>query len=204
MNKEFIKKLTQIQDEIYVPKGQWNEFGKYLYRDTDDILFALKPLLKSHSLMVMLNDEIIQVGDRHYIKSTATITDGESSIEASAFAREALTKKGMDEAQITGATSSYARKYALSGLLGLDDEVDPDDKKDTGEEKKDKFTKPREDVGNYVINYGKDIKGMTFNEAGKEKVKGLLDWFIKTNEEKKQTPSKDVQEFINKAREFIR
>jgi hypothetical protein len=119
-----IKKLAEIQKKLNAPKGQFNSFGKYHYRSCEDILMAVKPLLDGLALTV--NDEIIEVAGRIYVKATATITDGESSISTSAFAREAETKKGMDDAQVTGSTSSYARKYALNGLLLIDDNKDAD------------------------------------------------------------------------------
>lgn len=119
-----IKKLAEIQHKLNAPKGQFNDFGKYKYRSCEDILMAVKPLLGD--LVITVTDEMALVGDRIYVKATATITDGESSIYTSAFAREAVSKKGMDDAQVTGSTSSYARKYALNGLLLIDDNKDAD------------------------------------------------------------------------------
>lgn len=119
-----IKKLADIQKKLNAPKGQTNAFGGYKYRSCEDILMAVKPLLSD--LVVTVNDEMVLVGDRIYVKATATITDGETSISTSAFAREAISKKGMDDAQVTGSTSSYARKYALNGLLLIDDNKDAD------------------------------------------------------------------------------
>lgn len=119
-----IKKLADIQKKLNAPKGQTNTFGGYKYRSCEDILMAVKPLLID--LVITVNDEMVLVGDRIYVKATATITDGETSISTSAFAREAVSKKGMDDAQVTGSTSSYARKYALNGLLLIDDNKDAD------------------------------------------------------------------------------
>ncbi len=116
--------LAGIQQKLNAPKNQYNSFGKYNYRNCEDILMALKPLLGQCVLIV--NDEMVSVGDRIYVKATATISLGTESISASAFARESLTKKGMDDSQITGSTSSYARKYALNGLLLIDDNKDAD------------------------------------------------------------------------------
>ncbi|MCP3698974.1 MAG: ERF family protein, partial [Aliivibrio sp.] len=110
MSKELIAKLAVIQKTLKAPKGQFNKFGKYKYRSCEDILEGLKLVLDG--LVVTVEDDVKIVGDRVYIKSTATLTDGESSISNSAFARESLTKKGMDDSQITGTASSYARKYA--------------------------------------------------------------------------------------------
>ena len=124
MSKEFYARLATIQHTLNAPKGQYNNFGKYHYRSCEDILEGVKPLLDG--LFLSISDELVLIGDRYYVKSTATITDGESSHSATAMAREALDKKGMDEAQITGATSSYARKYCLNGLFGIDDSKDAD------------------------------------------------------------------------------
>lgn len=124
MSKEFYARLATIQHTLNAPKGQYNNFGKYHYRSCEDILEGVKPLLDG--LFLSISDEIVLIGDRYYVKSTATITDGETSHSATAMAREALDKKGMDEAQITGATSSYARKYCLNGLFGIDDSKDAD------------------------------------------------------------------------------
>lgn len=124
MNKEFIEKLAIIQQTLKAPKNQRNNFGNYNYRSCEDILEALKHVLKG--MVVTIQDDIIVVADRVYVKSTATITDGESSLSNTAFAREAQIKKGMDDSQITGAASSYARKYALNGLFLIDDTKDAD------------------------------------------------------------------------------
>ena len=120
------EKLIQIQSELKAPKGQYNNFGKYKYRNCEDILEAVKPLLKKQGLAILLNDEVVTIGTRYYIKATATITDGESKIEVNAEAREEESKKGMDGSQVTGASSSYARKYALNGLFAIDDTKDSD------------------------------------------------------------------------------
>ena len=120
------EKLVAIQSELKAPKGQTNAFGKYKYRSCEDILEALKPLLAKEKLFLTLNDEIVEVAGRVYVKAVALIGDGEQSIAVAAFARESLDKKGMDDAQITGAASSYARKYALNGLFCIDYTKDAD------------------------------------------------------------------------------
>ena len=121
--------LARIQHELKAPKGQFNKFGNFSYRSCEDILEAVKPLLNDN-LFLILSDEVVQVGDRYYIKAIAKLSNGKESIEVPAFARESLDKKGMDDSQITGATSSYARKYALNGLFAIDDTKDSDiDKK---------------------------------------------------------------------------
>jgi len=119
-------KLMHIQTELKAPKNLYNSFGKYYYRNAEGIQEALKPFEEKYGVIVTLSDEIVEVGGRVYVKATATITDSEESISVTAYAREALDKKGMDDAQVTGATSSYARKYALNGLFLLDDTKDVD------------------------------------------------------------------------------
>lgn len=123
---EFIEKIVAIQSELKAPKGQYNSFGKYNYRSCEDILEGVKPLLTKHGLILTIQDSIDLIGDRFYVKATATITDGKEQLSTSAYARESLDKKGMDTSQVTGATSSYARKYALNGLLAIDDTKDVD------------------------------------------------------------------------------
>lgn len=123
---EFIEKIVAIQSELKAPKGQYNSFGKYNYRSCEDILEGVKTLLTKHGLVLTIQDSIDLIGDRFYVKATATITDGKEQLSTSAYARESLDKKGMDASQITCATSSYARKYALNGLLAIDDTKDAD------------------------------------------------------------------------------
>ncbi|EGJ3268919.1 ERF family protein [Escherichia coli] len=124
MKTELYKKLWTIQQTLNAPKNQRNNFGGYSYRSAEDILEAVKPLLQNITLT--LNDEIVLIGDRYYVKATATLSDGEDVIAVTAYAREEESKKGMDASQLTGATSSYARKYALNGLFCIDDAKDPD------------------------------------------------------------------------------
>ncbi len=119
-------KLAQIQNEIKAPKGQFNKFGNYKYRSCEDIVEAAKPVLNRHGFALTLTDEIVNIGSRFYVKATATISNGTETFTASAFAREEEIKKGMDGSQITGAASSYARKYALNGLFAIDDTKDAD------------------------------------------------------------------------------
>lgn len=124
MSKDFTKKLADIQQKLVAAKTQRNSFGNYNYRSCEDILEALKPLLGD--LTLVISDDIVPVGERAYIKATATISDGEHSISVSSFAKEAISQKGMSDSQLTGATSSYARKYALNGLFLIDDNKDSD------------------------------------------------------------------------------
>lgn len=122
------KKLIEIQNELKAPKSQYNSFGKYNYRSCEDIQESLKPLLVKFGATVFIKDDIVLVDSRYYVKAIVTFVDIESgnTIESFAYARESEEKKGMDSAQVTGATSSYARKYALNGLFLLDDTKDND------------------------------------------------------------------------------
>lgn len=120
--------LKKMQCELKAPKNQRNTFGGYNYRSLEDVAEAIKPLEDKYNVAVTLSDEIVEVGGRIYVKATATLHHCENgdSISVSAYARETETKKGMDDAQITGSASSYARKYALNGLFMIDDTKDPD------------------------------------------------------------------------------
>ena len=150
------EKLMQVQSELKAPKNQYNSFGKYNYRSCEDILEGVKPLLKKVKATLTISDEIVQVADRIYVKAIATFTDIEDGtiIINSAYAREATDKKGMDESQVTGATSSYARKYCLNGLLCIDDTKDADTDENKNEKtaraekakKEEKTTKVKQDT----------------------------------------------------------
>ena len=128
MKSQICKKLSEIQQKMKAPKNLYNSFVKYKYRNAESILEAFKPFEKEYGVFLILEDEIVSVGDRIYVKSTAVLSDCEQDgeIRATAYAREAAEKKGMDESQITGTASSYARKYALNGLFLLDDAKDAD------------------------------------------------------------------------------
>lgn len=129
---ELLEKLTNIQNELKVNKENFNSFGKYNYRSCEDILEKVKPLTLKYKTVLKITDDIILVGDRYYVKATVHLYDTETkqAIEVSAFAREEVEKKGMDESQITGSASSYARKYALSGMFAIDDGQDADSAND--------------------------------------------------------------------------
>lgn len=120
------EKLLAIQTKLKAPKGQYNKFGNFNYRSAEDILEAVKPLNAEQGVLLTITDEIKEIGGRVYVVATATVSDGTDTLQVSAFAREPENKKGMDESQITGATSSYARKYALNGLYAIDDNKDAD------------------------------------------------------------------------------
>lgn len=123
-----MKRIIEIQQKLKAPKNQYNSFGGYKYRSCEDILEGVKPLLAEYKLCLIIKDDIVNVNDRYYVKATATIYDdeGKEIVASSSMAREELNKKGMDSSQITGATSSYARKYALNGLFAIDDTKDAD------------------------------------------------------------------------------
>jgi ATP:corrinoid adenosyltransferase len=118
--------LNIIQTKLVAPKGQFNAFGKYKYRSCEDILESLKPLLKETEATLTITDEIVMIGERYYVKATAKLRKGDREASVVAYAREEEEKKGMDKSQITGAASSYARKYALNGLFCIDDNKDAD------------------------------------------------------------------------------
>ena len=121
-------KLINVQSKLIAPKSQYNSFGKYNFRNCEDILEAVKPLLLENKLTLVLTDKVVLIGDRYYVEATAILRDIETSekIEVNAYAREEENKKGMDGSQVTGASSSYARKYALNGLFCIDDTKDSD------------------------------------------------------------------------------
>lgn len=126
--KPIFAALMAVQADLKAPKNQHNSFGKYDYRSAEDIIEAVKPLLKENGLFLNMSDDIVLIGDRYYVKATVKVVDvvtGES-VQTSALAREAAQKKGMDESQVTGTASSYARKYALNGLFAIDDNRDAD------------------------------------------------------------------------------
>lgn len=126
--KNIYQKLGHVQFCLKAPKSQYNQFGKYNYRNCEDIQEAAKPIMNEVGAALVISDDLVQVGDRFYIKATAKFIDTDSgeSIENTAYAREELEKKGMDASQITGSASSYARKYALNGLFCIDDTKDSD------------------------------------------------------------------------------
>jgi hypothetical protein len=145
-DKNIRQKLQGIQSSLKAPKGQTNTFGGYRYRSAEDILEALKPLLGEWGCSLVIQDEMVEVGGRVYVKASANLidNDSESVLSTTAYARESETKKGMDDAQITGSASSYARKYALNGLFAIDDTKDPDATNTHGKDKSQAVTAPTE------------------------------------------------------------
>ena len=142
---EIYKKLNIIQKKLIAPKGQYNSFGKYYYRSCEDILESVKPLLNETNTTLTICDDIVLIGERYYLKATATLTDCESgeSVSNVAFAREEEKKTGMADSQLTGACSSYARKYALNGLFCIDDVADADTRDNSSTETEKTTTKKK-------------------------------------------------------------
>ena len=195
--KNILEKLNKIQTELKAVKGQYNAFGKYKYRSCEDILEALKPLLDEYKTIVTISDDIEVIGNRFYVKATARIFDSESGeyIETTAYAREAENKKGMDSAQVTGSTSSYARKYALNGLLAIDDNKDPDHLNE-GQESQTRANRgnPRQkrqrqkpmtlqEAKNINLNFG-DFHNITLGQLAKENIGAVKELYQKANDKK--------------------
>lgn len=153
---KIIEQLRNVQSKLKAPKGQFNSFGKYRYRSCEDILEAVKPLLAEEGLILILTDEVVWIGDRFYVRATATVKneDGESESNA-AYAREESEKKGMDGSQITGTSSSYARKYALNGLFLIDDTKDADTDEHAKQTKKSEQAKAEKDAD--LIPHGEPV-----------------------------------------------
>ena len=181
--KSILNKLQKIQSELDAPKKQYNNFGKYAYRNCEDILEALKPLLEKNSCVLIINDKIQQIENRFYITAFCTIycTETGEFIENQAMAREEENKKGMDASQLTGSTSSYARKYALAGMFLIDDNKDSDSKDgkdDTKQDKKDEILSEAQIKRIYAIAKSKgksieDIAKVIKNDFGKTSTKDL-------------------------------
>lgn len=141
-----MERLIKIQQELKAPKDQYNSYGEYKYRSAEGILEAVKPLLKETNTVLTITDEVIQLGERYYVKAIVTLYDegGKEIHHCCAMAREQDIKKGMDSAQITGSTSSYARKYALNGLFAINDVLDPDATNKHGKEEAQEYDIPAE------------------------------------------------------------
>lgn len=153
------EKLQHVQSGLKAPKSQYNKFGQYYYRNCEDIQEAVKPLMKEVSAALVVGDDLVMIGDRYYIKATARFVDCESSevVENTAYAREERERKGMDVSQVTGSTSSYARKYALNGLFCIDDVKDADNQ-DNADKKSGKATKPPTGAGKDAPSDGQATK----------------------------------------------
>lgn len=178
MSEKLTKALGEVQFKLKAPKGQVNSFGHYNYRSCEDILEAVKPLLHEAGLALTLSDDVVAVGNRIYVKATATVTDGTDSVSNTAFARESETKKGMDDSQITGTASSYARKYALNGLFCIDDTRDADT------DEYHRRTQPEKSQSIMCEHCGKPIKPLTRRDGGMMSPVDVARW---TQRESKMT-----------------
>ena len=189
------QRLLNAQSELKAPKGQYNNFGKYKYRSAEDILEAVKPINAKHGVLLTITDEPVLVGDWHYIKATATITDGTESIVVTAYARESLNKKGMDDSQITGTASSYARKYALNGLYLIDDTKDAD----TDEYRNQGNQAPKSATQAEIGNLKKEIIAFSklMTEQGKDVKPEQVEQTLNITDYTKLN-SEDVKEAVNK------
>lgn len=173
-----MKELINIQSELNAPKNQVNSFGGFNYRSAEDILEAVKPLLKGEGCILLLSDEVVNIGERYYVKATATLQKDDKEISVTAYARESAEKKGMDSSQVTGSTSSYARKYALNGLFAIDDGKDADSDNNREDVKKVSTSKASTSSGgkptikqvNYLKSLGWDgnYSTLSFEEADKQ------------------------------------
>lgn len=191
MGKNILKKLVTIQSKLKAPKGQYNSFGKYNYRSCEDILENARPLANENNCVIVINDDIKEVAGRYYVEATATLFDADSGeeISAKAMAREPENKKGNDESQITGASSSYARKYALSALFALDDTKDADtmDNRPTPINKPAPKPKPIDEKTKHLSSV---FSKMKTHNVSKQDVLSIL----KTNFNKKSSKDLTLQE----------
>ena len=178
------EKLVEIQQKLRAPKTQYNSFSNFYYRSLEDIETALKPLLKEHGLVLLFNDEIVEISGRWYVKAIATVSDGENHISTCSYAREQETKKGMDASQITGACSSYARKYAANALFAIDDTKDSDGQKNA---------EPISEKQKKAIYAA--AKGHS-----KEEMKSLIKkrYGVESSSELTQTQASDLLDYLNK------
>ena len=174
--------LSNIQATLNAPKNQRNNFGKYNYRSCEDILQALKPHLLENNVFVTVTDDIVAANDRTFVKAVASISDGVASIQTTAFAELELSKKGMDASQLTGATSSYARKYALNGLFCIDDNKDADSTNNHGKGKPAATTKP---ASKPKADKAKFEEVLSYVQSNPKFLQGALDKFAWTTAQRK-------------------
>ena len=205
---ECMKKLIQIQSKLKAPKNQRNNFANFNYRSCEDILEALKPILKELEMILTITDEMVFIGTRHYVKATATLTDGDQSTFVCAYAREEETKKGMDASQITGAASSYARKYALNGLFCIDDAKDADSQDNREPKKTPPPAKPvrikanpaqQKHLGSVFELLSKDVDGKTLDKAKYADAVWILlgkKWPVSEADETKMAMELNANDFI--------
>lgn len=190
--------LSEVQFELKAPKGQFNKFGHYAYRSTEDILKAVKPLLKKFGDDLSLSDEPVLIGDWHYIKATATFKDKDGKETSSTgYARESVSKKGMDDSQITGTASSYARKYALNGLFLIDDTKDADSSEYHQQNQQRQSNKPANNQRNNGLKANANRYKALVNEYAKltnsnfEEVNNDVKGIMKSNQDSEQLSKND-------------
>ena len=195
-----MKHLIAIQSKLKATKGRWNSFGKYHYRSCEDILEAVKPLCAEEGCILLIADEMVLVGERYYIKATATLKTPEAEFKTTGYARESDDKKGMDQSQITGTASSYARKYALNGLFCIDDNKDADTdeyqhEKKSREAKAKPASKPaksraelEDEIKQLCLEKGKTIadvcniaKVSSLADMNDERLQACIEWLAKFN-----------------------
>ena len=193
--KELTEKLLKVQEELKAPKRQYNSFGKYKYRSAEDILEAVKPINVKNGVLLTITDEPILIGDWHYIKATATVSDGIDNFSVTAYARETETKKGQDLSQITGTASSYARKYALNGLYLIDDTKDADTDEYRNQGNKAPKSATQAEIGNLKKEIIAFSKLMT--EQGKDVKPEQVEQTLNITDYTKLN-SEDVKEVVNK------
>ena len=189
------QKLLNVQRDLKAPKGQYNSFGKYKYRSAEDILEAVKPINVRNGILLTITDEPILIGEWHYIKASATVTDGVDNLTVTAYARESETKKGQDLSQITGTASSYARKYALNGLYLIDDTKDAD----TDEYRNQGNKAPKSATQAEIGNLKKEIIAFSklMNEQGKDVKPEQVEQTLNITDYAKLN-SEDVKAAVNK------
>lgn len=185
------EKLLQIQNLLFVPKGNYNDFGKYSYRSCEDILKAVKPLCEEAKTVLYMDTLIEPIGDRIYVRARVTLKDLESkdTITVDGYAREEETKKGMDGSQITGTATSYARKYALAGLFGIDNEKDSDATNDTPKNAENEATSARKKYLQYIGTHSEIDRGAiadlfkvaTWDALSEKQAQWYLDNYVKEN-----------------------
>ena len=191
------QKLLNVQRDLKAPKGQYNSFGKYKYRSAEDILEAVKPINVRNGILLTITDEPILIGEWHYIKASATVTDGVDNLTVTAYARESETKKGQDLSQITGTASSYARKYALNGLYLIDDtkDADTDEYRNQGNKAPAVKSATQAEIGNLKKEIIAFSKLMT--EQGKDVKPEQVEQTLNITDYTKLN-SEDVKEAVNK------
>lgn len=178
-NEAAVKKLRRVQTELHAPKGQWNDFGGYKYRSCEDIIEAVKPLLAEQDLTLIISDHIQYIEGRFYVVATATVVDPDTgaAISVNGFAREAESKKGMDDSQVTASASSFARKYALNGLFAIDDAKDAD----TNEQRKEAAGRATAQAEKDAVKSTKCADyGKAITNHGKMSAQAIADGTVKT------------------------